>query len=193
MSVKSKGEAENHPWDSMPGETSKAFAAFQLYIATRAPRNYQGVADSLQCSYGNVSEWGNKYEWRTRAAAYDKHMARIEIEARAAVLSRRASEAAELQWEEGQRNRDMAARLREKANQMLDRFDATKEEVTATTIAKFAQFAATIGSTGINELLANLFAEDGFDPATATPEQLKEFLKKHGVDSEPPREMRVYG
>lgn len=178
----------------LEGETAKAFAAFQLYIKTPAPRNYQGVADSLKCSYGNVSEWGNKYDWRARAGAYDKHMARIEVEARAAVLSRRAAEAAEHQWDEGQKNRKIAERLRDKANEMLDRFEVTVDtEISPATIAKFAQMAATIGSTGVNELLANLFAEDGFDPATATPEQLKDFLKKHGVSTEPEREMRVYG
>lgn len=63
-------------WDKLPEETSKAFAAFQVYIGLSPfgtpRRTAASVREILNMKLGgSVERWMMKYAWVERAAAYD--------------------------------------------------------------------------------------------------------------------------
>ncbi len=78
---KKNPQAEEEPWDRQPGESAKAYRAFQIYRDKQADRTYEFVAGVLQCSGANVRRWAKRWNWIDRARAYDTHLDRIERDA----------------------------------------------------------------------------------------------------------------
>lgn len=63
---------KRNPWDRLPKETDKAWAAFQVYIDLPKPdRAYRLVADKLGLHMSQIAMWGRKYKWVSRVAAWD--------------------------------------------------------------------------------------------------------------------------
>lgn len=69
------------PWDRQPGETSKAYAAFQTYLDQGVKRSYTSVAKELGRSGTWIEQWGKKHRWPERAAAWDSMPRRAVAEA----------------------------------------------------------------------------------------------------------------
>ena len=65
-------------WDRQPGETSKAFEAFRIYLELRAERSYARVAERLTKSRTLIGRWANKYRWHERSLQFDSHEMREE-------------------------------------------------------------------------------------------------------------------
>ena len=66
------------PWERQPGETSKAFQAFQVYLMLPTVgdiderRSLKNTAERLNLkSMTGVADWSAKYNWVARAQAYD--------------------------------------------------------------------------------------------------------------------------
>ena len=69
--------AEPEPWGMRPGETSKAFAAFCAYRDMGPERSHEIVREKVGKEPGylrQIERWSDRYEWASRAAAYDAHM-----------------------------------------------------------------------------------------------------------------------
>lgn len=74
------------PWEQQEGETSKAFAAFSLYLrqpaATRsieaAWKSVEGRQRSSSHAPGYWFAWSVKYSWLARATAHDAYLAKRE-------------------------------------------------------------------------------------------------------------------
>ena len=81
---------ERQPWERLPQETAKAYAAFQQYM--RLPPRERSI-DAAWESATNVQQtdddkkrraprgWGNwssLFDWRNRALAHDDHLSRLE-------------------------------------------------------------------------------------------------------------------
>jgi hypothetical protein len=60
-------------WDRQPGETSKAFEAFRIYLELRAERTYTKVAERLQKTHPLIARWAIKYHWHKRTLDFDNH------------------------------------------------------------------------------------------------------------------------
>lgn len=80
--------SERQPWDRLPEESAKAYAAFCIYrglplkersrdIAYRLSRGW--AADVKTLASGGWTKWSKDYRWLERASAHDEH---IEREAR---------------------------------------------------------------------------------------------------------------
>lgn len=65
-----------HPWDIMPGETAKAYAAFAIYRDMGPGRGLEALARLLHTSKTNQAAWSAKNRWQERVRAYDEHVAK---------------------------------------------------------------------------------------------------------------------
>lgn len=85
--------AQIKPWELQPGETPKAFAAFQTYLkmplvgAPEEKRTLANLARKLGLSAtSGVEGWSSKYNWQERTIAYDAYMASAAITVRESAL-----------------------------------------------------------------------------------------------------------
>ena len=89
-----------HPWDRLPAETLKAYAAFLAYVAMGARRGVREAArqhHSAALAAGEISGaeattvstwmgWSSKHKWVSRANARDAWLAQVSDEQIAANL-----------------------------------------------------------------------------------------------------------
>ena len=81
-----------HPFERLPRESEKAFAAFSLYLSQGAERSTREVGKQLGKSEGLIERWAAKFDWRSRVAAHTAHLAMVEREAIEAVARGKSAE-----------------------------------------------------------------------------------------------------
>ena len=79
-----------HPWDCLPTETPKAYAAFLAYVALGARRSVREAAGQHHVKNGLTSrtkttintwlDWSTKYQWVSRSLARDAWIANVSDE-----------------------------------------------------------------------------------------------------------------
>ncbi len=135
-----------HPFEQLPKESAKAFAAFSEYLNLGPERSLASVARKLSKSGQLLKRWSARYDWPARVQAQAAHLARIEREAIEAVA--RGKSAEWLARQERVRDREWA--LHEKAiaaaEKALDAFMA-KETVYANLadISRILEVASRLG------------------------------------------------
>ena len=75
-----------HLFEQQPRESSKAFAAFQVYLRMGPQRSLAAVGQQLGKSRVVIERWSSKFDWVSRVQAHAAHLAEVErkaIEARA--------------------------------------------------------------------------------------------------------------
>ena len=81
-----------HPFERLPRESEKAFAAFSLYLSLGPQRGLREVARKLDKSLTVVGDWSKKFDWPARVAAHSAHLAIVEREAIEAVARGKSAE-----------------------------------------------------------------------------------------------------
>ena len=81
-----------HPFERLPRESEKAFAAFSLYLSQGSERSIAECARKLLKSSRLLRTWAQKYDWAGRVAAHSAHLAIVEREAIEAVARGKAAE-----------------------------------------------------------------------------------------------------
>ena len=81
-----------HPFERLPRESEKAFAAFSLYLSLGPQRSTREVGGKLGKSEGLIERWAAKFDWRSRVAAHTAHLAMVEREAIEAVARGKSAE-----------------------------------------------------------------------------------------------------
>ena len=76
-----------HLFEQQPRESSKAFAAFSLYLSLGPQRSLAAVAQKLCKSKVVIERWSSNFDWVSRVQAHSAHLAVAEREA-AEALSR---------------------------------------------------------------------------------------------------------
>lgn len=76
------------PWERLPDEKARAYAAFRTFIDLGYDRSYSQVAERTGNTIKTVSCWGSSYNWAARAEAWDDH----EVERRSLLLQREKDE-----------------------------------------------------------------------------------------------------
>lgn len=64
------------PWEQQPGESAKAFEAFETYRDMGAARSNAKVGQKLGKSKTLIDRWSSAYNWPDRARAYDRDLDR---------------------------------------------------------------------------------------------------------------------
>ena len=81
-----------HPFERLPRESEKAFAAFSLFLSLGPQRGLREVARKLDKSLTVVGDWSKKFDWPARVAAHSAHLAIVEREAIEAVARGKSAE-----------------------------------------------------------------------------------------------------
>jgi hypothetical protein len=70
-------------WHQHEDEPPEAYRAFLLFceIPSEEKRSYTAVVDKLGQPLTIIEQWGAQWRWEPRAAAYDCHLERAEVEA----------------------------------------------------------------------------------------------------------------
>ena len=69
------------PFQQLPKEGSKAYAAFKTYLDMGSERSLALVAQKLDKSVTMLGRWSSRFDWPGRVAAHGAHLAAIERQA----------------------------------------------------------------------------------------------------------------
>jgi hypothetical protein len=106
-------------WERQPGEKARAYEAAKLYFELGAARSLAAVGQKLGKSKALMERWSVRWNWTERAAAYDRHIDRLEQEARLRTLATEAERWAQRQTEQREQEWQTSRALLERARQML--------------------------------------------------------------------------
>jgi hypothetical protein len=124
-------------WDQIEGESSRAYLAFKSYrdLETKprtllaAYRDFSGKKQATKAA-SHFFDWKQKFDWESRAIAYDRHLETIKMQADEKALSdeRRKWQKRKLQTREESWN--LAEDLQKKAKEILalPLYETIKEE-----------------------------------------------------------------
>jgi hypothetical protein len=115
------------PWDPRPGESDRAYHAFECYLFMPPEERTLEEAYRLHTDNPNAANpsdackgWARRYDWKGRASAYDDHVRRLRREAQ----ERGMAEEAERQGREVERLRsdmlELARRHYQKAMEIFE-------------------------------------------------------------------------
>lgn len=79
-------------FERQPKESSKAFAAFNLYLSQGPERSLARVSEELGKSKRLMEKWSKRYDWTGRVEAHASHLALVERQATEAALRSKAAE-----------------------------------------------------------------------------------------------------
>lgn len=72
--------SNSRPWDLIPGETPKAFEAFQRYLELGVNRSLVKLSQITGRHAKNMQVWSKKYKWVQRSRTYDAYIATLKTE-----------------------------------------------------------------------------------------------------------------
>jgi hypothetical protein len=76
----------------LPNESSKAYAAYEVYRELGAERSIEKVSQKHTKSIPLLKSWSSKYQWVARAAEWDREQERLREEARQVEIQKVMSE-----------------------------------------------------------------------------------------------------
>jgi hypothetical protein len=106
------------PFEQQPRESSKAFAAFRVYLSLGPQRSLVAVGQKLGKSRVVIEGWSSKFDWVSRVQTHAAHLAEVE---RKAIEDRIIDKAVEWSKVKESVRRD-AWKKGEKLIEMADRF-----------------------------------------------------------------------
>lgn len=96
------------PWQVQPGESPKAFLAFQHYLDLGENATLRAVAEALHATPASIEALSRRHNWRERAALWQEHLAQIHCEpfeklaaANATLWAQRQQALRQQQWQAG--------------------------------------------------------------------------------------------
>lgn len=86
--------ADRQPWERLPEEGEREWAAFKAYRDMEPPRDFQraGFLGGVRVAAAELHRWYRNHRWAERSAAYDVLTDRIVAEHRKKVLERSAED-----------------------------------------------------------------------------------------------------
>jgi len=142
----------NHPFEQLPRESNKAFAAFSLYLSLGAERSTREVARKLGKSLTIIGRWSAKFDWPARVQAHGAHYAIIEREAVEAVARSKAAEWEKRETELRETEWTLRGELVEAGLKVLGKFKDGSRVATLGDVARAFEVASKLGrlATGLN-------------------------------------------
>jgi hypothetical protein len=132
-----------NPYEQQPGESAKAYAAFQAYLGMGPQRSTREVGRKLSKSGALIFRWSSRWRWGERVRAWDRDQAAKIKAAEDAALAQKAQEWLKRQDEIREREYRLAESLFAKVAQML-RKPLSKVQWTLLDAAKMAMIATDL-------------------------------------------------
>lgn len=133
------------PFEQQALESSKAFAAFSLYLSLGPQRSLAAVGKKLGKSGTVIERWSSKFHWPARVQAYTAHMAVVEREASEAVTRARSAEWGKRQQELREEEWEIHAECIRAGKEALKRFYERGKAATLGDIARMLELASKLG------------------------------------------------
>jgi hypothetical protein len=142
-----------HLFEQQPKESSKAFAAFSLYLSLGPQRSLAAVAQKLAKSQQLLKRWSTKFEWPARVQAYDAHLAIVEREAAEALARANAAEREKRKQKVLDEEWELHNEAIRAAKVALERFHERGKGATLGDAARMLEIASKLGrlSSGLSE------------------------------------------
>jgi hypothetical protein len=152
-----------HLFEQQPRESSKAFAAFTLYLSLGPQRSLAAVAQKLAKSEQLLKRWSAKFEWPSRVQAYDAHLAIVEREAAEALARANAAEREKRKQQVLDEEWELHGEAIRAGREALKRFYEKGKGATLGDIARMLELASTLGrlATGMATNKTEISGEDG--------------------------------
>ena len=151
-------------FEQRPKESSKAFAAFAMYLSMGSERSLAQVGKKLGKSEGLIERWSKRYDWGGRVQAHGAHFAAIEREATEAVARGKAAEWLKRQQELREREWMMHEKCIAAAERGLKAFmEREKVYANLSDIARMLEVASKLGrlAAGMATDKTEITGEDG--------------------------------
>jgi hypothetical protein len=151
------------PFEQLPDESAKAFAAFSLYLGLGPQRSCDAVAKKLGKSNALIERWSRCHGWIARVDAHARHFAGVEAEAQAALV--RGNAAHWLKRQQDLREEEWAVHDEciRAAREALKRFYERGRGATLGDIARMLELASKLGrlASGMATDRTEVTGEDG--------------------------------
>jgi hypothetical protein len=134
------------PFEQQPGETEKAFAAFNVYLNLGITRSLAQAAARLGKHKNQLERWSKRWRWPARVQAYLDHIALVERQASEALIRAKAVDWAAREQEV--RSGEWAARSRliALAEKQISLWEAHPDKLASLhEIARFLDLASKLG------------------------------------------------
>ena len=134
------------PFEQQARESSKAFAAFSLYLGLGPQRSLAAVARKLAKSEQLIKRWSTTYDWPVRVQAHASHLAVAEREAAEALARAKAVDWVTRQEEHREKEWALRCRLMQLAETAIERWLAKTERCGSLEgIARLLDLASKLG------------------------------------------------
>jgi hypothetical protein len=133
-------------FEQLPRESSKAFAAFQVYLELGPQRSLALVSQRLAKSLPTLKDWSAKFGWPSRVAAHAGYLASVERAAQEAQLRAKADEWLRRQIDLKEREWEMHEKCIAAARRALTAFmERDKVYANLADIARILEVASKLG------------------------------------------------
>ena len=152
------------PFEQLPKESAKAFAAFSIYLNLGSERSLAMVAQKLHKSVTMLGRWSAKFDWPARVAAHAAHLAAVEREATEAVARVKSAEWLTRQQQLREREWEMHEKCIAAAERGLKAFmEREKVYANLSDIARILELASRLGrlACGMATDKTEITGEDG--------------------------------
>ena len=152
------------PFEQLPKESSKAFAAFSLYLSLGPQRSLAAVGRKLGKSKTVIDRWSSKFDWVARVQAHAAYMAVVEREAAIALATAKGVDWVKRQVEQKEKEWDARCKLVKLAETAIERWLADPDRCGSLEgIARLLDLASRLGrlACGMATDKTEITGEDG--------------------------------
>lgn len=152
------------PFEQLPKEGAKPFAAFAIYLSLGPERSLALVGQKLGKSGGLMERWSRKFDWPARVQAHAAHLAIVEREASEAMARGKSAEWLKRQTEVREREWRLHEKCIAAAEKALAAFmERDKVYANLADISRMLEIASKLGrlATGMATDRTEVTGEDG--------------------------------
>ena len=133
------------PFEQLPKESAKAFAAFALYLSLGPERSIRAVGEKLGKSEGLLERWSRKFDWPARVQAQAAYLAIVEREATEALARTSAAQWLTRREDHRQDEWQIRSELIAAGRKVLKRFTEGDKGATLGDVARALDLASKLG------------------------------------------------
>lgn len=151
------------PFERLPKEGEKPFAAFALYLSLGPERSLALVGQKLGKSVGLMERWSGRFDWLSRVQAHAAHLAIVEREATEALTRGKAARWLTRREEHRDEEWEIRSELMAAGRKVLKRFSEGDRGATLGDVARALDLASKLGrlATGMATDRTEVTGEDG--------------------------------